>query len=167
MPEYIKKSLIVFTSLILVSCAAKQGTYSSGEVATHTGEMTSLPPDKYVPESSESVISEEDRGLYPPEPEKTVQPPTPRESASLKLMEQARMFLDENKPDESIRSLEKAVTISPGRGENYYYLAEAWYMKGNLAQAGEYNSLASIYLKDDARWMELVEEQKERIESSR
>jgi len=116
-----------------------------------------------VLESSETNVVKEDDKSYPPEPEEDIQAPDPRDLASRNLMEQAIMFLDRNKPDESIRSLEKAVSISPGRGENYYYLAEAWYIKGNLDQAREYNSLAAIYLKSDTRWMERIEEQKGRI----
>ena len=164
MSEYIKKSLIILSCLLLVSCAARKAPQSSREIVSHAGEMQVPPSDEAASESSESGVREKNETLYPPGPEETVRPPTPRENASLRLIEQARMFLDENKPDESIRSLEKAVTISPGRGENYYYLAEAWYMKGNTAQASEYNALAAIYLKDDTGWMIRVEEQKERID---
>ena len=146
-----KRLLIIYTCLFFAGCAARQ--------------PVKIPPDdESAPVSSQSNVMEEDEKMYPPEPEKIIKVPSPRDQASRSLMEQAVMFLDENKPDESIRSLEKAVTIAPGMGENYYYLAEAWYMKGNLSQAREYNSLAAIYLKDDAGWMDQVEEQKRRIE---
>lgn len=153
MQGYEKKIFIMWICLFLAGCAAKQ--------------PIKVPPDEeFAHESSETDVLEEDETLYPPEPDETIQAPSPRELASRSLMEQAVLFLDENKPDESIRSLERAVTISPGRGENYYYLAEAWYLKGNYAQASEYNSLAAIYLKDNTRWMNLIEEQKRRIDSS-
>ncbi len=151
LPNYIIKISIPCICLILSGCAARQ--------------PVKIPPDdETVLESSQADIVEEGETLYPTEPEEDIQRPTPRDMASQNLMEQALMFLDQNKPDESIRHLERALGISPGRGENYYYLAEAWYMKGNLTQAREYNSLAAIYLKDDARWMERVEEQKRRID---
>ena len=147
------KILVPCICLGLVGCAARQ--------------PVRIPPDDdSALEYSQTGIPEEEGTLYPPEPEETIQRPSPRDLASRNLMEQALILLEDNRPDESIRNLEKAVTVSPASGENYYYLAEAWYMKGNLAQAGEYNSLAAIYLKDDIRWMGRVEEQKRRIEDA-
>ena len=154
MQDYLNKFFIIIICLFFVSCAARQPIKMPAD-------------DESTLEPSESSVLEEDETLYPPEPEEDIQVPSPRDQASLELTEKAIMLLDENKPDESIRSLDKARIISPGRGENYYYLAEAWYMKGDLSQAKEYNSLASIYLKDDADWMVRVNEQKVRIESSR
>ncbi len=149
--KYVIKILIPCIFIILAGCAGRQ--------------PVRIPPDDVSePESPSPLIRDEGETSYPPEPEEPVRRPTPRDQASLNLMDKAMVFLDENRPDESIRTLEKAVTISPGRGENYYYLAEAWLMKGNYSQAKEYNSLAAIYLKDDARWMDRVEEQKIRIE---
>jgi tetratricopeptide (TPR) repeat protein len=148
-----KKILIICACLFLVSCAARQPIM--------------IPPDESVPESSRNDVTEEDSTVYPPEPEEAIPAPSPRDLAGRNLMDQAVKLLDDNKPDESIRTLERAINISPGRGEIRYYLAEAWYMKGNLAQARENNSLAAIYLKDDPKWMNLIEEQKRRIEDSR
>lgn len=153
MPKYLKKILIICACLFFSGCAVKQ-------------PQKIYPPDESTLESSQTGALEKDK-MLPPEPEENIPTPSPRDQASLSLMNQARIYLDEDKPDESIRSLEKAITISPGKGENYYYLAEAWFMKGNLSQAKEYNSLAAIYLKDDADWMERVEEQKSRIDNSR
>lgn len=151
--KYIIKILIPCVFLVLAGCAGRQ--------------PVRIPPDDVsVSDHSQPLTEEKGETSYPPEPEETVKHPTARDQASLNLMEQAMNFLDANKPDESIRTLEKAVTISPGRGESYYYLAEAWLMKGNYSQAREYNSLAAIYLKEDARWMNLIEEQKRRIDSS-
>ena len=151
LPNHLIKILFFFICLFLAGCSAKQ-------------PQKIFPPYESAIESSQPGTAEEDDVLYPPQPEVTAPSLSPRDQASHSLMEQARMLLDENKPDESIRSLEQAVSISPGRGENYYYLAEAWYIKGNLSQAREYNSLAAIYLKDDSRWVDRVEEQSARIE---
>ena len=148
-----KRLLIIYIFLFFAGCAGKQS-------------VTITPVDESLPDTIPSIIEEEEL-LYPPKPEESIPSPSPRDLASQNLMDQAILFLEDHKPDESIRSLERAVTISPGRGENYYYLAEAWYMKGNLSQAREYNSLAAIYLKDDTSWMVRIEEQKRRIEDSR
>jgi tetratricopeptide (TPR) repeat protein len=150
--KYIKKIFIILTCLFFSGCAVKQ-------------PQKIFPSGESTLESSQTSVMEEDMMLAP-EPEETFPTPSPRDLANQNLVNQAKAFLDENKPDESIRSLEQAIHISP-RGENYYYLAEAWYMKGNLSQAREYNSLAAIYFKDDADWMERVEEQRDRIGSSR
>jgi tetratricopeptide (TPR) repeat protein len=151
--DYEKKIITVCICLFLVSCASRQ--------------PVKIPPDgRNGLESSETGTMEEDDTLSSPEPEKPLQSPDPRDLASQKLMEQAVVSLEDNNPDESISTLERAVHISPGRGENYYYLAEAWYMKGNYAQARENNSRAAICLREDAKWMNLIEEQKRRIDSA-
>lgn len=89
--------------------------------------------------------------------------PGPRALASLRLTEQARLLLESKRPDEAIRTLERAVNIDPGNGRNYYYLAEAWLTKGNRAQAREFNRLAGIYLEKDVAWMGRVKRQKQRM----
>lgn len=93
----------------------------------------------------------------------TRQESSPRSVASLPLTEQARLLIQKNKPDEALRVLEKAVALYPTNGRNYYYLAEAWLMKGNISQAGEFNSLAALYLRDEPEWAARVKAQQERI----
>jgi predicted Zn-dependent protease len=83
--------------------------------------------------------------------------------ASLSLTEQARVLLESGKPDDAIRTLERAVNLNPSNGRNYYYLAEAWLRKGNPNQAGEFNRLAAMYLRADPDWMDRVKTQDERI----
>jgi tetratricopeptide (TPR) repeat protein len=83
----------------------------------------------------------------------------------MQLTEQARLLILENKPDEALRILERAVTLSPTNGRNYYYMAEAWLIKGNLSQAKELNSLAALYLRDEPEWRTRVTAQQERIRS--
>ena len=87
----------------------------------------------------------------------------PRATASLQLTDQGRRLLEEKQPDKDIRVLEQAVSLHPTNGQNYYYLAEAWLMKGFADQAKEFNQLAEIHLKEDHKWMIRVAEQADRI----
>jgi predicted Zn-dependent protease len=91
------------------------------------------------------------------------QEPSPRAVASLQLTEEARVLLQNNKPDEAIRALEKAVNLNPSYGRNYFFLAEAWLMKGNVSQAKECNNLASLYLGDDPEWRSRIKAQEQKI----
>lgn len=97
------------------------------------------------------------------EPHETEQRLNPQRIASLQLTEQARILIQESKPDEAIRTLERAVNLHPTNGSNYYYLAEAWIMKGNFHQAREFNTLAVIYLRSRGEWKNRIQEQQERI----
>ena len=87
-----------------------------------------------------------------------------RMRAAQELTVQAKQLLDENKEDEAITVLEKAVSLYPGGGEHYYYLAEAWLTKGNQKQALECNRLAGIHTSGDMDWALKVAVQKARIE---
>lgn len=89
--------------------------------------------------------------------------PTPRAVASLTLAEQGRMLIQEKRADDAIRTLERAMNLYPKNGEVYYYLAEAWLLKGNVAQATEYNRLAGIYLSKNPQWGPKVERQRKTI----
>ena len=87
----------------------------------------------------------------------------PRAAAALQLTDQGRRLLEDRKPDKAIRALEQAVSLDPSNGQNYYYLSEAWLMKGSAAQAREFNQLAEIHLKEDNQWMIRVAQQADRI----
>jgi len=87
----------------------------------------------------------------------------PRVVASLQLTDQGRRLIEERKPDKAIRVLEQAVSLHPTNGQNYYYLSEAWLMKGSAAQAKEFNDLAEIHLKEDSEWSIRVANQADRI----
>ncbi|MGD9054668.1 MAG: tetratricopeptide repeat protein [Desulfobacterales bacterium] len=87
----------------------------------------------------------------------------PRAAASLQLTEQGRRLVEERQPDRAISVLEQAVSLHPTNGRNYYYLAEAWLMKGFADQAKEFNHLAEIHLKEDHQWMIRVGRQADRI----
>ncbi len=87
----------------------------------------------------------------------------PRVAASLQLTDQGRRLVEARQPDNAIRVLEQAVSLNPANGQNYYYLAEAWLMKGSAVQAGEFNQLAEIHLKEDREWLIRVAKQADRI----
>ena len=87
----------------------------------------------------------------------------PRVLASLQLTDQGRRFLEDHKPDKAIRVLEQAISLNPTDGKNYYYLSEAWLMKGSATQAKEFNQLAEIHLSQDSEWMIRVAQQADRI----
>jgi len=87
----------------------------------------------------------------------------PRVLASLQLTDQGRLLLEDRQPDKAIRVLEQAVSLHPTNGQNYYYLSEAWLMKGSASQAKEFNQLAEIHLKEDSAWMYRVANQADRI----
>lgn len=89
---------------------------------------------------------------------------SPREKASLQLTEEGRQFLDEDQPDQAIRSLEQAISLNPDNGPCYYYLAEAWLQKGIFSEARQFNSLAENYLKKDKGWMARVARQADKID---
>lgn len=88
---------------------------------------------------------------------------SPRAQASSQLTAEGRMLLESGQVDDAIGMFERSIGVDPTNGQNYYYLAEAWLMKGNAAQAAEFNRLAGLYLQHDSAWMTQVMEQKERI----
>ena len=65
--------------------------------------------------------------------------------------------------DDAISMLERAVSLNPTNGINYFYLSGAWLLKGDTVQAEEFNRLAAIYLREDVGWMARVMEQGENI----
>ncbi|MDX9787261.1 MAG: tetratricopeptide repeat protein [Desulfobacterales bacterium] len=107
-----------------------------------------------------------------PPPKKEAEPvmppktPSPRAVAAVTLSDQGKTLLERKRPDEAIRVLERAVNLHPQNGENYYYLAEAWLLKGNALQAAEFNHLATIYLKDEASWQQKIASQVARIKAT-
>ena len=106
--------------------------------------------------------------VEPPEAEETTPSEAaaeenPRVVAALQLTDQGRLLLEDRKPDKAIRALEQAVSLDPTNGQNYYYLSEAWLMKGSAVQAKEFNHLAEIHLREDSAWMIRVAQQADRI----
>ena len=90
----------------------------------------------------------------------------PRVVAALQLTDQGRRLIEDRQPDKAIRILEQAVSLNSTNGQAYYYLSEAWLMKGSAAQAKEFNHLAEIHLKEDSEWMIRVAQQADRIAES-
>lgn len=143
------------------------------EPVTPPKPTTEPQPAAPSPEKTEPAKEPEEPVTPPvptPEPRSTVPSPTqpeksaPRAVASLRLTEQARLLIASKKPDDAISILEKAMNIDSNNGQNYYYLAEAWIIKGNKKQATEFNRMAGMYLKNDAGWALKVRQQKEVIE---
>jgi tetratricopeptide (TPR) repeat protein len=101
----------------------------------------------------------------PPAPIPETQPPAdPRHKASLQLSNQGRLLLQQERIDDAIRTLEQAISLYPQNGESYYYMAEAWLIKGSFRQAGEFNRLAGMYL-DNPDWSSRVNKQRRAIGS--
>ena len=59
--------------------------------------------------------------------------------------------------------MEQAISLNPNNGQNYYYLSEAWLMKGFASEARQFNGLADSHLTGDVDWEKLVTRQAERI----
>lgn len=97
--------------------------------------------------------------------EKTPDQASPRVLASVQLTEEGRALLERGYPDDAMTMLERSINLDPTNGQNYYYMAQAWLLKGNTAQAEEFNYLAETYLKDDPDWMSRVLRQKDSIEN--
>ena len=89
--------------------------------------------------------------------------PSPRVLASLKLTDQGRRLVEAGQADKAIRVLEQSISLNPVNGQNYYYLAEAWLMKGFAAEARQFNDLAESHLTGDKDWEKLVARQAARI----
>ncbi|MEA3232805.1 MAG: tetratricopeptide repeat protein [Thermodesulfobacteriota bacterium] len=100
-----------------------------------------------------------------PPVETPTQQPTPRALAASELTEQGRILIEEKRPDDAIRTLERAMNLYPKNGKVYYYLSEAWLLKENIAQAMEFNRLARIYLQKDPEWTSRVEHQRLKIQN--
>lgn len=116
--------------------------------------IVSSPPSRDMP-SPQPGTSKDTKDLSPR--------PAPRAIASLQLTEQARVLLQQDRSDDAISLLERAISLNPSDGRNYYYMAEAWLHKRNMAQAREFNRLAEIYLEENDDWIVKTSRQKERI----
>jgi tetratricopeptide (TPR) repeat protein len=131
------------------------------------GVLTPLPTEKRHPEPplSRPPLKKPLPEDAPPAASDQAVPerPSPRHLASLQLADQGRRLLQEGRVEEAISVFERALTLNPGHGPYYYYLAEAWKMKGNTAQALEFNRLAALHLDHDAEWRSRVANQQEDI----
>ncbi|GAB4333396.1 MAG: hypothetical protein Kow0099_05300 [Candidatus Abyssubacteria bacterium] len=96
-------------------------------------------------------------------PAEPIEQKSSRSLASLELTKEGRALLERGRPDDAISVLERSLGLDPTNGQSYYYLAEAWLLKGNVTQAHEFNRLAGLYLKDNFVWTFRVADQRERI----
>jgi tetratricopeptide (TPR) repeat protein len=147
-----KVLLIRFKSFLMICIIGLGGVFAGCSPAV----LTPVPADRpdEPPRQTEKM-------------ETTPEKPSPRALAALQLTDQGRMFLEQGQPDDAIGVLEQALNLNPTSGMNYYYLSEAWLMKGNLPQAAEFNRLAEIYFKDDNPWLDRMMEQRERIKKQK
>jgi len=88
-----------------------------------------------------------------------------RTKAAGEFRQRACKLLENQKSDDAINLLERAISLDPKEGQNYYHLSRAWQMKGNTNQALEFNNLAGIYLGGSDEWHQKVEDQKKNIEN--
>jgi tetratricopeptide (TPR) repeat protein len=116
-----------------------------------------------LPRPTEPTLPEPPTAL-PPEAPDAIESLEPRHNASLQLTDQARVLLKQERYDDAIRALERALSLYPRNGQSYYYMAEAWLEKGNFSQAAEYNRLAEMYLEDSA-WGARIGKQRREIET--
>lgn len=86
-----------------------------------------------------------------------------RTQASLQLTEQGRALLEQGRLDDAVSMLERSIGLDPTNGQSYYYLSDAWLLKGNIPQAQEFNRLAGLYLQNDRTWSKRVTDQRDRI----
>ncbi len=103
----------------------------------------------------------------PPEeapPEPRITEPSSRIRAARDLNLKALSLLENHKPDAAIDLLERSIAIDPSNGQAYYYLSNAWLMKGDQKQAYEFNRLAEEYIENDEEWHQRVLEQKSLIQ---
>ena len=117
---------------------------------------------KKRPVAESGAVREESAREEQPVPAKPAGP-SPRALASLELTDQGRRHIEAGDADSAIRVLEQAISLHPGNGQNYYYLAEAWLIKGFTREARQFNRLAESHLTDDRHWEKQVTLQAERI----
>lgn len=151
--------LILALIFIVTGCAVsgsntqgpmeEEGVQVFGEESLPGQDDTSVYVDSFEPQEEE-IMGEQEK-------------PSPRVLASLKLTDQGRELIEKGRLDDAIRILEQAINLNSNNGQNYYYLAEAWLLKGVLRQASEFNQLAEQYLKGDQTWDERVFKQRQRI----
>jgi len=138
----------------LTACAQ---TYVDGQITWPPPEATQPPPAKTPPlPAKPPAMDNTGPGQAPGKP-------SPGAMASLNLRRQAVSLIESGRLEEAIRILERAINLAPSDGVNYFYLAEAWRLKGNTARALEFNRLAALYLDDSETWQERIKRQRRDI----
>lgn len=80
--------------------------------------------------------------------EETVEAATPQHYASMHLVDQAKLSLNQGRVDEAIGLYEQAVQVDVYNGEAFLGLAKAWHMKGSQKKSLEFARKAEILLQD-------------------
>lgn len=76
----------------------------------------------------------------------------PRAKAAQALLRQGQEQLESGEPEASIASLQRAVDMDPNCGACSFWLAEAWLVQGDKAQAREHHQRAQRLLGADSDW---------------
>ena len=82
------------------------------------------------------------------EPEKVSAPPPPQHTASVELVDRAKVSLAKGKPDAAISALERAIHADVNNGEAFLVLARAWKQKGARHKALEFAKKAEVLSED-------------------
>lgn len=152
----LKTALLLVAMAGLAACAQ---TYVDGQTTWPPPETAPAPPaTKPPPPAKPPAMDNTGRRQAPAKP-------SPGAMASLNLRRQAVGLIAGGRLEEAIRILERAVNLAPSDGVNYYYLAEAWRLKGNATRALEFNRLAALYLDDSRAWQERIKRQHRSISS--
>ena len=158
-----KKALLIPAFIVLLGLVSCVPRISQPMPRPTSGQAsTNVPVSKPEPVLENQPPTE--KPLYTPEVQASppAEAPKPRMLASLELTRQAEKLIQDRDADGAIRLLERAIVIDPTNGRNYYYLSEAWRMKGNIDQAVKFNELADIHLSGDPEWQSRIADQKRR-----
>lgn len=117
------------------------------------------------PGRSQKMPGADRRAPAPESVEPQAEPQSPRKLASLRLVEAAKALIEDGRPDEALRTLERAVSLNPDNGRAFFYMAEAWLMKDRPEEAEEYNHLAARHLGPEPPWPARIRDQAEQIRS--
>ncbi len=123
------------------------------------------PPEAKIPQKPLPTSTPDKSAPAPPSPPKP--PETNRAKAALELTRKAIAYLTKSQPDSAISLLERAINMDSQNGETYFYMAQAWIMKGNPDQALQFNRLAEIRLGTVPEWQARIAEQRERIQEGK
>lgn len=78
---------------------------------------------------------------------------SPSMAASLRIVDQARQKVLDNRPDDAIRLLTYALSADPADSYAYFYLGRSWLVKKNYPQAMTFLKRAEIGLSSNPRWL--------------
>lgn len=159
--------LCIAFALVGAGCGMKQPSPKTASESMPLPQKQGNSAQMEVPSPRERPHIIQEEIIEPPSKPSAPSEPVPeaRILATASLVEQGKAYLDKGKPDQALNVFERALSVYPGNGKTYYYMAEAWAMKKNKRQALEFNRLARMYLGNHPEWRDKVGEQRNRIES--